>query len=129
MRIDEANSGPLLRHAALGSAFFLGNLALMWMLVALASLHVLTATVICFFVLNALSHHLSRRFVFNHSGRRYRHSLGRYLAVMAISLALNLAGMAMATQWLQIPYLLASSMIAILFFLANFIAHRDWTFR
>ena len=107
---------PLLRYGLLGGACFSLNLLLMWTLVAVA-------------VLNLFSHHYSRELVFGNSGRRYSKSLIRYSRVMAASFALNLAAMAIATQWLEVPYLLASALIAGLFFLGNFVAHRDWTFR
>lgn len=117
------------RQALVGVFCFGLNLVLMWALVAVAQLPVLAATAICFFALNAVGHHLSRRHVFPDAGNPYHHSFARFLAVMATSLALNLAAMAIATKWLDLHYLLASTCIAALFFFANYLAHRHWTFR
>lgn len=119
----------LTHQALVGLICFSLNLALMWWLVAYQQLHVLVATVICFFALNALGHTLSRRFVFFTSNRTYGSSLLRHTIVVGTSLALNVAAMAFAIEVLGVPYLLASACIAATFFLGNFVAHRDWTFR
>lgn len=129
MRLLQEQGKLLLRQGLVGLACFCLNLLLMWYLVAIARIHVLAATAICFFVLNAVGHHLSRILVFVAPRPGYKKSLLRFMLVMAASLTLNLAAMALATQWLGLPYLLASTAIAALFFVGNYIAHRDWTFR
>lgn len=118
-----------MRHGAVGGLCFVLNLLLMWSLVSVAGLDVLVATAICFFVTNAVGHHLSRTLVFRHGKYPYETSLMRFTATMAISLALNLSAMAAATRWLGIHYLAASALIAALFFIGNYVAHREWTFR
>ena len=129
MPLSRTDKTPMLRQGVVGMVCFVLNLALMWSLVEILGLHVLPATAICFFALNAIGHHLSRLVVFRHSERTYGHSLTRFSLVMALSFALNLSAMALTTQWLEMPYLLASTLIAALFFVGNFVAHRDWTFR
>lgn len=129
MPLSRRDQAPLLRQGVVGIVCFVLNLALMWSLVEILGLHVLLATAFCFFSLNAIGHHLSRTVVFRHSVSTYGHSLTRFNLVMAVSFALNLSAMALTTQWLEIPYLLASALIAALFFIGNFVAHRNWTFR
>ena len=129
MPLGRRDQGYLLRQGVVGMVCFVLNLALMWSLVEILGLHVLLAAAICFFALNAIGHHLSRIVVFRHSSSAYGHSLVRFNLVMAVGFALNLSAMALTTQWLGIPYLLASALIAALFFIGNFVAHRDWTFR
>ena len=119
----------LIRQGIVGAACFSLNVALMWSLVALAALPILIATAICFFLVNAVGHHMSRIFVFKSGESAYSTSLLRYVLVMAASFILNLSAMATATQWLDVHYLAASAMIAAAFFIGNFLAHREWTFR
>lgn len=130
---------PLLRHAVLGGGCLGLNLLLMWGLVELLGADVLVATAACFVVLNVFSHHVSRAWVFGldaavtDASRRevqpYHRSLLRYLAGMGVSLGLNLALMAVAVRHFGMPYLFASILIAAVFFIGNFVLHRDWTFR
>lgn len=119
----------MFRQSIVGLTCFFFNLLLMWYLVGIAHFHILWASTICFFVLNAIGHHLSRKFVFADSSNRYTQSFFRFVLVMVISLMLNLGAMSLATSWLGLPYLLASAAIAAIFFFANFTMHNRWTFR
>ncbi|MBV8618094.1 MAG: GtrA family protein [Curvibacter sp.] len=119
----------LVRQGLIGALCFGLNLFLMWTLVAILKLDIFIATTICFFVFNALGHHLSRTFVFYDALNRYEQSLIRFLAVMATNLALNLVFMAIAVKLFGLYYLFASAGIAACFFIVNYLIHCRWTFR
>jgi putative flippase GtrA len=121
--------GPLFRQALIGVVCLCLNLLLMWWLVARARMPVLGATTVSFFVLNVLAHHLLRSLVFASAHKPYPKSLLRFLLVMAGSLAFNLGAMVIATEWLGMHYLLGSIAIAGIFFVGNYSAHYNWTFR
>lgn len=124
------NHAPkLFRQGVVGMACFIINILLMWWLVASVGTGVLQATAICFITVNALGHHLSRALVFPGAGNAYSQSFVRFMLVMGLSLLTNLAAMALAVNWLGMPYLLASAAIAALFFIGNFVLHLNWTFR
>lgn len=119
----------VVRQGLIGALCFSLNLMLMWALVAIFKLHILVASTLCFATLNALGHHLSRTFVFTDADNRYRHSFIRFFSVMGASLALNLAFMTIGIKLFGLHYLLTSAGIAMIFFMANYLVHRNWTFR
>lgn len=119
----------LLRQGIVGLFCLSLNLLLMWWLIGFLEVNLLIATTICFFVLNSVGHHLSRTLVFANAKNKYKESLVRFFGVMAISLGLNLTSMYILVNRFGVPYLLASTFIAVFFFGANFVMHYFWTFR
>lgn len=132
--LSGADRAALLRHGVLGGTCFTLSLLLSWLLVDGLGVGVLSATAIGFVLMNGVSHHISRLWVFQvrRAGEQaptYRRSLFRYLLVMGATLALNLLFMAVAVHVFGLHYLLASALLAALFFGVNFLLHRDWSFR
>lgn len=100
----------------------------MWYLVEILGLSVLWATVVCFFSINAIGHHFSRQWTFKARSPKYLRSFIRFFVVMTISLGLNIGLMYFLVIYIGWPYLFASAIIALFFFIGNFVAHRDWTY-
>jgi glycosyltransferase involved in cell wall biosynthesis/putative flippase GtrA len=119
---------PEVRFLAVGGGSALLNLGLLWVLVGLLALPYLVACTISFFALNGLGYLLNKSVTFRR-GREVRwHELWRYFAVMAASLAANLALMALLVGQAGLPYLGASVVVTIVLAAVNFIAHRGLTF-
>ena len=119
---------PQVRFLAVGGASALLNLALLWWLVSVCGVPYLVACTISFFALNALGYVLNKSITFQ-LGRDVRwHELWRYFAVMAASLAANLALMALLVGLCGMPYLAASVVVTLLLAAVNFAAHRELTF-
>ena len=119
---------PEVRFLAVGGGSALLNLALLWMLVDLLGVPYLVACAISFFALNGLGYLLNKSITFRR-GRAVRwHELWRYFAVMAASLAANLALMALLVGVWRVPYLMASVVVTIVLAAVNFVAHRGVTF-
>ena len=127
--LKKKDISPLIKHGFVGGGCFILNLLIMWILVQFANISVLFATAICFIVVNAIGHHLSRHFIFYDTANQYQKTLLRFFLTMSLSFVLNITAMAIAVYLFKLHYLIASACIAALFFIGNFIIHRDWTFR
>ena len=80
------------------------------------------------FLAGAVTNYLgSRRWVFA-SDARHVVALPKFLAVAATGFAGNVAGMALALDWLELPYLLAQILVTGILFFWHYGANRLWTF-
>lgn len=121
-------SPRLLRFLLVGAAMTLCNLFLLWLLIDLLGVPLLAACTLSFFVLNLLGYLTNKGFTFRLPVRPEWRELLRYYIVMAISLAINLALMALlVTRW-NWHYLTASVAVTILLAAFNYLGHADFTF-
>jgi glycosyltransferase involved in cell wall biosynthesis/putative flippase GtrA len=116
------------RFALVGAAMTLCNLALLALLVDGLGLHVLVACTVSFFVLNGLGYLLNKGFTFRLPPRPEWAEGLRYYAVMALSLAANLALMQLLVGGLGWHYLAASLVVTVLLAVLNYLGHAGFTF-
>jgi putative flippase GtrA len=104
------------------------NLLLFWLLVGRLGWNYLLATVIVFFAGNLFGYAANRRFTFE-SRDRQGPEIARWYVVMGMSLAANLAAMAILVDGLRVNYLIASVVLSLGMAFVNYVAHDRFTFR
>jgi putative flippase GtrA len=117
-----------LRFLGVGAVAFAINMVVFVLTIEWLGIPYLVATVIVFFAGNVWGWVGNRLFTFRSQGRPTP-ELARYLTVMAISLALNLACMYVLVTVMGLHYLVASVVAGALFLVANFLVHRRVTFQ
>ena len=122
------SAGAKLRYLAVGAFMALVNLALLWALIDRAGLGVVSACTLSFFTLNAVGYALNKVQAFQLEARVRGLELLRYYLVMAVSLALNLALMALLVYAMGWHWLPASVLVSVALALLNYAAHARLTF-
>ena len=117
-----------LRFAAVGLTAAALNLVSFLVTVDLLGIPYMAATVIVFFIGNLWGWAANRIFTFRSEARRTP-ELARYLAVMAVSLSLNLLCMYALVDIMGVHYLVASVVVGVAFLAGNFLVQRRVTFR
>jgi len=117
-----------LRFAVVGVVMVGLNLALLCLLVQRWHWPYLTACTLSFFVLNFVGYVVNKLFTFELEARLQGAELLRYYAVMAASLAANLALMALLVGGLGGPVLMSSVVVSLVLAAANYAGHTRLTF-
>lgn len=125
------NQGQIevIKFATVGLFCTVLNLILLWLLVDVSRINLFYAVCVCFLVINSLGHYLHKRFTYERPDRRLKDTLPKYYFVMALSLGLNLTLMFLLVETLELNYIAASVVTTGVLFVANYLSHRDWTFR
>ncbi len=121
-------SPRVLRFLLVGAVMTVCNIVLLWLLIDLLGMPLLAACTLSFFVLNLLGYLVNKGFTFRLPVHPEWRELLRYYSVMAVSLAINLALMALlVTRW-NWHYLIASVVVTILLAAFNYLGHAGFTF-
>jgi putative flippase GtrA len=115
-------------YAAVGGAFALLNLGVLWLCTSVIGLHYLVSTMISFFTLTPLAFWLQKLLTFRTPRAAAPVEWPRYLATMASSLAANLALMYVLVSLLGLWYLAASVVVSLVLLAANFLVNDRWSF-
>ena len=117
------------RFIAIGGTCFLTNVIILFVGTGLFSFHYLLSSGFSILFTNAIGWALNRTWTFaSRSLQAWREFL-RYLSVNLSVLLLNVLVMAVLVTGLHVHYLVASSILALIFAVASFVLHRDWSFR
>lgn len=118
-----------LTYAVIGGTCALLNLAALWMLTSVLGLHYLVSTMIAFFTLTPVGFWLQKLVTFRTPYEAAPFEWPRYVLTMGSSLAANLALMYVLVSLLDVWYLAASVVVALLLLAANFLLNDRWSFR
>lgn len=116
------------RFALVGGVCFVTNLTVLYVGTDILKWHYLLSMLASIIIANSLGWALNRRWTFAGSRLSWGMEYIRYMSVGFSSVVASLLLMALCVSFLGIHYLLASALIALAMLLANFIAHRDWSF-
>ena len=117
-----------LRFVLVGGTCFLANLVVLYVGTDVLGWHYLVSMAASIAVANSLGWLLNRGWTFRSTNVRRLPEFARYLAVNLAATVVSLALMALLVSGLGVHYLLASALLAAVFMVINFIAHRDWSF-
>jgi putative flippase GtrA len=118
-----------LTYAIIGGTCALLNLGALWLLTSVLGLHYLVSTMIAFFTLTPVGFWLQKLVTFRTPRAAAPFEWPRYFATMGSSFAANLALMYVLVSLLDLWYLVASVVVALLLLAANFLLNDRWSFR
>lgn len=87
------------------------------------------ATIIGFFFSNLLGFFLNKYFTFKVTNTNIFKEIYKYYAVMTSSFIANLLAMFIFVKILNIWIVYASLMVAIVFYIYNYLMHKNWSFK
>jgi putative flippase GtrA len=117
-----------LTYATLGGLCTLINLVVQWLCTSVLGLHYLLSALISFFTLLPVGFWLQKLMTFRTPRAAAKIEWPRYFVTMAASLAANLALMYLLVSLLDIWYLLAAVIVALLLLVVNFLINDRWSF-
>lgn len=115
--------------ALVGALCLALNTLALWLLTSKLGLHYLISTVLSFAVITPLGFLLNKVLTFRTRREHAPIELPRYVLAMATSVAANLTLMYLLVSVLDLWYLAASVLVALLLVTANFLASDRWSFR
>lgn len=104
------------------------SLALLYILVDLIIVPYLFSTIIVFIVANLIGFSLNKYRNFKTSGKFVWQEMKRYYIVVASNALLVAGCMYILVDFLQVWYIYASIIIAVVFAFYNFFLHKNWSF-
>lgn len=119
----------LFRFLITGALCFLVGIFLLYVLTDIARIHYLVSMSIALLVVNLLGWLLNRKWTFESKSANKKWEFARYIAVGLAGYGVTLLLMALLVSVFGINYLIASVIVALLMLLANFVTHRNWSFR
>ena len=119
----------LVRFIFVGTFCFGVGIASLYMLTEYGRLHYLLSMTISLLIVNLIGWALNRVWTFESTARETKKEFARYLGVNIVGFGITLILMALFVSVLGINYLVASVIVAALMMLANFVVHRNWSFR
>lgn len=128
-RLRSMQPGRWLRFALVGGTMAILNLLLLWWLIDRLHWNYLLACFLAFFALNLLGYLANKAYTFRLGGEVVPVELWRYYVVMGISLATNLALMALLVEVAGVRPLLAALVVTLVLAAANYAGHVWVTFR
>ena len=121
-------TSPFARFVGVGTFCALLNLAIQYSGTGLIGLHYAVSVSVSFVIVNYIGFRLNKAFTFGDRDPRIVRQATRYYGVMVLSLAANLALMAILVDGLGLHYLVAALLVTAFFVCLNFLAHRTITF-
>jgi putative flippase GtrA len=119
----------LFRFAIVGTFCFGAGIASLYVLTEYGQIHYLLSMAISLLIVNLIGWALNRVWTFESRTQDTKQEFARYLAVNVAGFGITLLLMAVLVSGFGMNYLIASMIVAALMMLANFIIHRNWSFR
>ena len=116
------------RFLVVGVFCFALNLLILKVGTGIRGWHYLISMVVSLLICSAVNFTLNKKWTFEASSGSFWRQLGRFYVVNLNSYAWNLGLSAVLITGLGVPYLLASSILAIGMTLINFALHKNWSF-
>lgn len=101
------------QNAGAGAVTFVFDLALIWLLVSHAGMNRFAAVVLGFIAANMVHYLIARSWIFRGSVRGLLAGYAYFLANALIGLAVILAGFAVLTEWLDVPFIAARTLASV----------------
>ncbi len=119
----------IIRFTLVGG-FCLGFATLiLYICVEIFNIHYLIATIIGFFLSNLLGFFLNKYYTFQAKTTKIWQELYKYYAVMTFSFIANLGCMFILVDLLKIWAVYASLIVAVIFYIYNYLMHKNWSFK
>ncbi|WP_066119763.1 GtrA family protein [Geminocystis sp. NIES-3709] len=119
----------IIKFSAVGGLCLTFNLAILWILTDYFKVEDLTATIIGFFLSNLLGFLLNKYFTFKVTNTNIFKEIYKYYAVMTSSFIANLMLMFILVKILHIWVIYASLIVSVIFYVYNYLMHKNWSFK
>lgn len=119
----------IIKFSMVGGICLTFNIGILWLLTSYFKIEDLTATVIGFFLSNLLGFFLNKYFTFKVTNTNIFQEIYKYYAVMTSSFIANLFLMFILVKIFKIWVVYASIMVAIIFYIYNYLMHKNWSFK
>lgn len=119
----------IIKFSIVGALCLTFNIGILWILTDKFAVEEMMATIIGFFFSNLLGFFLNKYFTFKVTNTNIWKEIYKYYAVMASSFIANLFLMFILVKLLNIWIVYASLMIAIIFYIYNYLMHKNWSFK
>lgn len=119
----------IIKFSIVGALCLTFNVAILWILTDKFAVEEMMATIIGFFFSNLLGFFLNKYFTFKVTNTNIWKEIYKYYAVMTSSFIANLFLMFILVKLLNIWIVYASLMIAIIFYIYNYLMHKNWSFK
>lgn len=119
----------VLKFLFVGAFCLLVNTGILYLLIEIAKIQYLIATIIGFFLSNLLGFFLNKYYTFQARKTSIWKELYKYYAVMTSSFLVNLALMAILVDVFKIWAIYASLIVAVILTTYNYLMHKKWSFK
>lgn len=119
----------IIKFSIVGALCLSFNVAILWILTDKFTVEEMIATIIGFFFSNLLGFFLNKYFTFKVTNTSIWKEIYKYYAVMTSSFIANLFLMFILVKLLNIWIVYASLMVAIIFYVYNYLMHKNWSFK
>lgn len=119
----------IIKFSIVGALCLTFNVTILWILTDKFTVEEMMATIIGFFFSNLLGFFLNKYFTFKVTNTNIWKEIYKYYAVMTSSFLANLVLMFILVKLLDIWIVYASLMVAIIFYVYNYLMHKNWSFK
>ncbi|BAQ60075.1 hypothetical protein GM3708_481 [Geminocystis sp. NIES-3708] len=119
----------IIKFTLVGALCLTFNVFILWFLTDKFAVEEMMATIIGFFFSNLLGFFLNKYFTFKVTNTNIFKEIYKYYAVMTSSFIANLLAMFIFVKILNIWIVYASLMVAIVFYIYNYLMHKNWSFK
>jgi putative flippase GtrA len=119
----------IIKFSIVGALCLTFNISILWILTDKFAVEEMIATIIGFFFSNLLGFFLNKYFTFKATNTNIWKEIYKYYAVMTSSFIANLFLMFILVKLLNIWIVYASLMIGIIFYIYNYLMHKNWSFK
>lgn len=119
----------IIKFTGVGGLCLSFNLLILWILTDYFAVEDLTATIIGFFLSNLLGFFLNKYFTFKVTNTNIFKEIYKYYAVMTSSFIANLMIMFILVKIFKIWVIYASLIVSVIFYIYNYVMHKNWSFK
>lgn len=119
----------IIKFTLVGGLCLTFNIFILWFLTDKFAVEEMMATIIGFFFSNLVGFFLNKYFTFKVTNTNIFKEIYKYYAVMTSSFIANLLAMFILVKILNIWIVYASLMVAIIFYIYNYLMHKNWSFK
>ncbi len=119
----------IVKFSVVGALCLTFNVVILWILTDKFAVEEMMATIIGFFFSNLLGFFLNKYFTFKVTNTSILKEIYKYYTVMTSSFIANLILMFVLVKILNIWIVYASLLVAIIFYIYNYLMHKNWSFK
>lgn len=119
----------IIKFTSVGGLCLIVNLSILFFLTEKLRIEDITATIISFFLANLLGFFLNKYFTFRVKSTNIFQEIYKYFTVMSSSFIANLICMFILVKVLQIWVIYASLIVSGIFYIYNYLMHKNWSFK
>jgi putative flippase GtrA len=119
----------IIKFSVVGALCLTFNVVILWILTDKFAVEEMMATIIGFFFSNLLGFFLNKYFTFKVTNTSIFKEIYKYYTVMTSSFIANLILMFVLVKILNIWIVYASLLVAIIFYIYNYLMHKNWSFK